>query len=198
MTKAVLVDAPASAVFRTLTDEEELVQWMLKAAKIDVRVGGEFEFSFYSAVNKTETTARRRIVEFVPGRRFAYTFASSRDAAGEAPSQLTWTLEEASDGKTLVTLVHSGFGGDSHRDSLPGVITLNGWQLTARECRRPTPASADGGQRRLRSYLPSSTSSSASLLWNSGFLPTSTNARSPRQSAKSTGFSFVGTSKSFA
>lgn len=198
ITKAVLVDAPASAVFRALTDEKELVQWMLKAAKIDARVGGEYEFNFYSAVKKTETPARGRIVELVPNRKLAYTLASGRDATGAPPSLLTWTLEEGSDGKTTVTLVHSGFGGDSYRDFLAWGYYIE--RLAAHCSRKPAahPMSTDDGHRRLRSYLPSSSSRTASLLWNSGFLSTSTNARSPLQSAKSTGFSFAGISNSFA
>lgn len=118
ITKSVLIDAPASVIFKALTDEKELVQWMPRSSKMDARVGGEYEFNFHSKAKGSETTARGRIVELVPNRKLVYTFASSRDAPGAPPSLLTWTLEEVSPEKTLVTLIHSGFSGDSYRDLL--------------------------------------------------------------------------------
>jgi len=113
LTKSVLIDAPASVIFKALTDEKELVQWMPRSARMDARVGGEYEFRFYAAARDAETTARGRIVELVPNRKLVYTFASSRDAPGAPPSLLTWTLEEEPGGRTLVTLVHSGIGADA-------------------------------------------------------------------------------------
>ncbi len=113
LTKSILVDAPASVIFKALTDEKELVQWMPRSAKMDARVGGEYEFNFYQAAKNLETTARGKIVELVPDKKLVYTFASSREAPGSPPSLLTWTLEEGLDGKTLVTLVHSGIGGNA-------------------------------------------------------------------------------------
>jgi uncharacterized protein YndB with AHSA1/START domain len=108
ITKSVLIDAPASVIFKALTDENELVQWMPKRAKMDARVGGEYEFNFYRASDHSETIAKGKIVELVPNRRVVYTFASSMGGLGPNPSLLTWTIEESSGGKTLVTLVHSG------------------------------------------------------------------------------------------
>lgn len=108
ITRSILIDAPASVVFRALTDEEELVQWMPRRAKMEARVGGEYEFEFYWAEKGMETTAKGRIVELVPDKKLVCTFASSREAPGTPPSLLTWTLDEGPDGKTRVTLVHSG------------------------------------------------------------------------------------------
>ena len=118
VTKSVLIAAPAAVIFRALTDEEELVQWLPRSAKMDARVGGEYRFVFYMATKNSETTAVGKILELSPNRKLVYTFASSRDPPSSPPSVLTWTLEEGSDGKTLVTLVHSGFVGDSYRDLL--------------------------------------------------------------------------------
>ncbi|HUI01822.1 MAG TPA: SRPBCC domain-containing protein [Nitrososphaerales archaeon] len=113
ITKSVLIDAPASVIFRALTDEKELVQWMPRTARMDPRVGGEYEFVFYKAANKSETAARGRIVEIVPDRKLVYTFAWTREGPAAPSTLLTWTLEEGSDGKTRVTLVHSGVGKDA-------------------------------------------------------------------------------------
>lgn len=80
---------------------------------MDARVGGEYEFEFYSASKEVGSSARGRIVELVPDRKLVLTFASSREAPGAPPSLVTWTLEEGPDGKTRVTLVHSGIGAAS-------------------------------------------------------------------------------------
>lgn len=118
ITKSVLIAAPAAVIFRALTDEAELVQWLPRSAKMDARAGGEYRFVFYMKTKNSETTAEGKILELSPDRKLVYTFASSRDPPGAPPSLLTWTLEEGPDGKTLVTLVHSGFGGDPYRDLL--------------------------------------------------------------------------------
>ncbi len=108
ITRSIMIDAPAALIFEALTTEAELAQWMPRSAKIDARVGGEYEFNFYWAAKKVETTARGRVVELVPNRKVSYTFASSEDPPGTPPSLVTWTIEECSDGKSRVTLVHSG------------------------------------------------------------------------------------------
>ena len=91
---------------------------MARSAKMDPKEGGEYTLGFYSKARNAETTARGRIVELVPNRKLAYTYVSSEDEPGAPPSLLTWNLDRSSDGKTLVTLTHSGFGGDPYRDIL--------------------------------------------------------------------------------
>jgi len=108
--KVVMVDAPPAVVFKALTDEKELVQWMPKEAKMDARVGGQYEFKYYRASRNLEAVAKGEILELVPGKRLSYTFDSMRggSAPSLAKSVVTWTLEELPSGKTMVTLVHSG------------------------------------------------------------------------------------------
>ena len=118
ITRSVLVDAPVSLVFRALTDEEELVRWMPRRAKMDAKVGGEYEFEFYAPARDSSTMAKGKVVELVPGKKVAYTFASSRDPPWARPSLMTWTVKVGSDGKTLVTLVHSCISGDSYSELL--------------------------------------------------------------------------------
>ena len=118
ITKSVSVEADESVVFRALTDERELVRWMAKSAKIDAKEGGEYEFSFYSAARNAETTARGSLVELIPDRKLANTYVSSEDQPGAPPSLHTWRLERSPEGKPLVTLIHSGFGGDPAREIL--------------------------------------------------------------------------------
>ena len=118
ITKSVPVDAPESEVFKALTDERELVRRMAKSAEMDAREGGEYQLTFRSAARNTETIARGRIVELVPDRKLSYTYASNEDEPCVPPSLLTWNLGRSPDGKTLVTVVHSGFRGDPYREIL--------------------------------------------------------------------------------
>lgn len=113
ITKSILIDAPAEVVFKALTDEEELVQWMPRRAKMDARVGGQYEFDFYRESNRSETVAKGEVLELVPNRKLVYTFVSSLGRSDVTQTLLTWTLEEEPGGKTLVTLVHSGLSGTS-------------------------------------------------------------------------------------
>ena len=50
--KEIVVEASPAVVFKALTDEEELVEWMPTGAKMDARVGGEYGFKYYSAREK--------------------------------------------------------------------------------------------------------------------------------------------------
>lgn len=113
ITKSILIDAPASVIFKALTDEKELVQWMPRRAKMEAKVGGEYEFDFYRESNRSETVAKGKIVELIPNRKLVYTFVSSLGQSRVSQTLLTWTLEEEPSGKTLVTLVHSGLAGTS-------------------------------------------------------------------------------------
>lgn len=138
ITKSISVNAPESVVFKALTDEKELVQWLAKSVRMDARVGGEFEFRFNwvaSSTRSTETTVKGRVVELVSNRRLSYTYFSSDAEPGRPPSLLTWSLENSSDGKTLVTLVRSGFEGDPFREILAWGYYL---ERLAAHCSRDT------------------------------------------------------------
>jgi uncharacterized protein YndB with AHSA1/START domain len=106
--KTIDIKAPPSVVFRALTDESELVKWWLKEARMDTRVGGEYEFKFYWAEKNVKGEAKGKILELIPDKKISYTFASTNLAPGVKNSVVTWTLEELPDGKTRVTVVHSG------------------------------------------------------------------------------------------
>jgi uncharacterized protein YndB with AHSA1/START domain len=110
ITKSIVVDAPPSVVFKALTDEKELAQWMPQEAKMDARIGGEYEFKYHWAQRGLDAVAKGKVLELVPDRRFAYSFVSSRGGSGAslADSVVTWTLDELPDGRTRVTVVHSG------------------------------------------------------------------------------------------
>ena len=121
--KTIIIDAPPEAVFKALTDEKDLVQWMPTEAKIDARVGGEFEFKYHWASRGLDTVLRGRILELVPNRRLVFTWDAETVEHEKriTGAVVTWTLDPLPGGKTNVTLVHSGVGKKFQDD------TENGW-----------------------------------------------------------------------
>ena len=75
--KSIVIEAPPSVVFKALTDEAELVQWMHKEAKMDLRVGGEYEFKFHWAAANVTAIVKGKIIELIPNKKLSYTFDAS-------------------------------------------------------------------------------------------------------------------------
>jgi len=120
--KNVIVDAPAEIVFKALTDEKELVQWMPQEAKIDARVGGELEFKYHWGDRGLDTVLRGKILELEPNRRLSYTWDA--ETTNHQPritgAVVTWVLDPLPDGRTSVTLIHSGVGKEFSQDTERG------------------------------------------------------------------------------
>jgi uncharacterized protein YndB with AHSA1/START domain len=116
--KAVVVDAPPEVVFKALTDEKELVRWMTQEARMDPRLGGECEFKYHWAKEDLRSVATGKILELIPNKRLSYTYVLTRSGSGTSGanslfpdvtnSVVTWILDALPDGKTRVTMVHSG------------------------------------------------------------------------------------------
>jgi len=116
--KTIVVDASAAIVFKALTDETELVQWMPTGAKMDARVGGEYEFRYYWPERNVDSTARGKILELIPNNKLSYTWNAQKKGSTAAfkESIVTWILDELPDGKTRVTLIHSGESKEVRQD----------------------------------------------------------------------------------
>lgn len=117
--KTVVVDAPPEVIFKALTDEKELVKWMPQEARIDPRLGGEYEFKYHWVAKGLHSVATGKILELIPNKRLSYTYVLSRSGSGTSGadslmdhdvtnSVVTWTLDELLDGKTRVTVIHLG------------------------------------------------------------------------------------------
>lgn len=105
--KTVVIDASPNVVFRALTDEKELLQWFpSRAAKLEARVGGAWEFKNQRPDTGESHTMRGRILEITPGKKLSYTWKVD-DYPDNPESVVTWTLEPVDGGKTKITLVHS-------------------------------------------------------------------------------------------
>jgi uncharacterized protein YndB with AHSA1/START domain len=125
--KSIEIDAPPEAVYKALTDEKELVQWMPTEAKMDLRMGGTLRFKFHWAARNVDTEVTGKIVELIPGRKVSYTWISAmrsdRDPARQesGPAALvTWSLEALPGRRTRVTLVQKGFDERYRQDGESG------------------------------------------------------------------------------
>lgn len=131
------IDAPVEAVWRALTEAEELVRWFPLEARVRPGVGGSVWISWGGG---WEGEARIEIWE--PGQRLrtAHTAPGPYDVDGKtgaAASPVTLVLDyhlEGRGGKTVLRLVHSGFGRGAEWDDEFDSIS-RGWKFELRGLR---------------------------------------------------------------
>jgi uncharacterized protein YndB with AHSA1/START domain len=128
-------DAPPELVFDTLIDPEaqdelfngQVEGWRLLKSEIDLRVGGAWTIVFGPADGKSEADRLDNVfTEIDRPRRLAYDMSMFVGEWGRTvDSTVTYTFEER-DGKTLLTIVQSGFeteaDRDAYMDGTPGFI----------------------------------------------------------------------------
>jgi uncharacterized protein YndB with AHSA1/START domain len=90
------IDASPDEVFSALIEPARLERWIAKNATVEPEVGGRYDFGWDHGPMK--------ILELEPARKLAYSWQWS-----DSETVVTWELE-GSEGKTHLTLVHSGFG----------------------------------------------------------------------------------------
>ena len=101
--KTVLLPITPEAAFELITQPERLRRWQTVAARVDLRVGGEYRWTITPGHASAGT-----FTEIEPGKRVVFTWGWDGDA--ELPpgaSTVSITLEEVAGG-TLVRLVHEG------------------------------------------------------------------------------------------
>jgi uncharacterized protein YndB with AHSA1/START domain len=130
-----LFDAPPELVFDTLVDPEaqdelfndQLEGWRLLKSEIDLRVGGTWTISFGPKDGKGEPDRLESVfTEIDRPRRLAYDLSMFVGEWGRTvDSTVAYTFEDR-DGKTLLTIVQSGFETEADRDAYlegtPGFI----------------------------------------------------------------------------
>jgi uncharacterized protein YndB with AHSA1/START domain len=110
------LDAPVDAVWRALTDAEELVRWFPLDARVTPGPGGAIWLSW-----EDHYSAESRIDVWEPGRRLRIAFPVHR------PLQLaTDYYLEGRGGRTVLRVVTSGFGDDAAWDDMYGGVS-RGW-----------------------------------------------------------------------
>ncbi len=105
------VDAPASAVWRALTEADELTRWFPPMARVVPGVGGSIFLSWGEGVEGTAT-----IEIWEPNRKLRVV---------EGPMAIDYLIEARGEA-TVLRIVHSGFGADASFDDQYDA-TLGGW-----------------------------------------------------------------------
>jgi uncharacterized protein YndB with AHSA1/START domain len=101
----IAIDAPPDAVWKAITDAEELTRWFVDAAKVEPGVGGRISVSWDGAeggantIEVWEPNSRLRVV-LAP-------FESGPANSSGSPIVNEYTIERRG-GKTILRLVHSG------------------------------------------------------------------------------------------
>jgi uncharacterized protein YndB with AHSA1/START domain len=104
------IEAPVERVFASLMKPEELDRWLdAGGAEVDPRVGGTYDWGMDHGPMK--------ILDLDPPRRLAYSWSNE----GQADTVVSWELE-GSEGRTHLTVVHSGFA-----EGRPGDGYAIGW-----------------------------------------------------------------------
>jgi uncharacterized protein YndB with AHSA1/START domain len=124
-------DAPREAVFAAWTNPEVLRRWWASepgwqspSAEVDLRVGGRYRLSMGDPHSGAVHTVAGEYTEVRPPEHLAYTWAWEGDPPemeGSAGTLVTVEFAE-NDGRTTVTVVHTGFATEQARD-----LHTGGW-----------------------------------------------------------------------
>ncbi len=109
VTLSIYIDAPPSAVFRTLIDPEKIQQWFGVAAAVDPRLGGDWHLKMeFERDGKKVTSPPCRILDFKENRVFSISWPDWRGDKSVPDQKVTWLLKPEGEG-TRVDFTHDGF-----------------------------------------------------------------------------------------
>jgi uncharacterized protein YndB with AHSA1/START domain len=118
--KEIEINAPPEAVWKALTNGEELARWFPLSARVKPGAGGSMFLSW-----GPECEGEARIDAWEPGKRLR-AIERPPGAAENQGTIIEWTLE-ARGGKTIVRLVQSSFAGGADWDDEYYGSTEYGW-----------------------------------------------------------------------
>ena len=128
----IIIDAPVEAVWKAISDAEELTRWFVQEASIEPRVGGMLTFSWDG-----EEKGHNRIDAWEPNRKLRLTSMPFEMGAakhdGTTPMVNEYTIERR-DGKTVLRLVNSGIPDTPEWDGFYNGID-SGWRSFLRTLR---------------------------------------------------------------
>lgn len=121
--KEVLINAPASKVWKALTDKEDMKQWYFEIAEFKPEVG--FEFQFKGQGQKGENYLHLcRILEVIPGKKISYSWRYENYPGN---SIVTFELFKEGD-QTKLRLTHAGLDSfDKNNPDFAKESFIEGW-----------------------------------------------------------------------
>lgn len=105
ITKTIFLKAPASHVWKFLTDPDRLAEWFHRGGGI-MEKGGEYSLLTNSLGKEGEKLCWGTVLEIDPPKRLVHTF--THNWLKNVETKVTWTLTETSGG-TVLNLVHEGW-----------------------------------------------------------------------------------------
>lgn len=105
ITKTIFLKAPASHVWKFLTEADRLAEWFHRGGA-DFVANGEYALLTNSPGKEGEKLCWGKIVEFDPPRRLTHTFTHGH--LGGVETSCSWTLTD-SPGGTVLLLEHTGW-----------------------------------------------------------------------------------------
>lgn len=102
--KEVIINAPAEAVWKAITDRDEMQQWYFDIAEFRAEPGFEFRFTGQNEDSQREFAHLCKVTEVIPMKKLSYTW---RYENREGNSLVTFELFEEN-GATRVKLTHEG------------------------------------------------------------------------------------------
>ena len=133
------IDAPVEAVWRALTEAEELVRWFSNGARVTPGAGGTMVWSWdkmWDWESRIDAWEPGRLLRLVQHESRPYDIQGRPLPAGAvepASIAIEFTLE-SDQGRTRLRIVHSGFGhGAAWDDEVEGIT--EGWQAELRSLR---------------------------------------------------------------
>lgn len=116
----IYIGAPKQKVWTAITTGEHTKTFWKRFVKSDWKVGSRVEFMYPD--DQTKLSHDGEVLEIDPPNRLVMTFDLKPEGIIEAPSRVTYELEDHELG-TKFTVIHEGFPPDSK--VLPGIS--NGW-----------------------------------------------------------------------
>lgn len=102
------IDAPATAVFDALVSPPQLDRYIATRATVDLRPGGTYNYGWKGG-------GPIKVLDVEPDRQLRFSWHYDHGAVQVSETVVTWTLEE-SNGRTRLTVVHSGFASTRKSD----------------------------------------------------------------------------------
>lgn len=126
-TRAILIEteiaAPAEAVWRALTEAEQLASWFATDVQVEPGVGGRIMVSWGGS-----SAYGSRIQVWEPGRHLRLIDQDADPAAGiPVPVAQDYHIEAKGGGTTVLRFVHSGFSKDAQWDEMFDTMS-SGWR----------------------------------------------------------------------
>ena len=108
--QSILIDAPRAEVFKALITPELLAKWIwAENAKVEPKAGGAYSYGWnYEVDGKKVAGGPTKILEYVENEKLVTDWPDWRGDASVPLQTITWLLADEN-GKTRVTVIHSGF-----------------------------------------------------------------------------------------